>query len=253
MEFSFFGEQFVCTLHEMKEGITMADSTSFLDWLARWERSLPEAELEEIVSDPAGVAVVSVDLTRGFCCEGPLASPRVAGIIPAAVRVFQRVYDLGGRHFLLLQDTHAADALEFSAYPPHAVSGTAESETIDELKRLSFAALFVVMPKNSVSCDIGTDLGPWLEAHPGVTTFIVVGDCTDICVYLAAMYLRLRANVLGLRAVRVIVPADCVQTYDLPVRTAQELGALPHDGDLLHRVFLYHMALNGVEVVSCLA
>jgi hypothetical protein len=64
------------------------------------------------------------------------------------------------------------------------------------------------------------------------------------------MYLRLRANVLGLRQVRVIVPADCVQTYDLPVETAQELGALPHDGDLLHRVFLYHMALNGIEVVA---
>ena len=100
------------------------------------------------------------------------------------------------------------------------------------------------------SCDIGTDLGPWLEAHPAVTTFIVVGDCTDICVYLAAMYLRLRANVLGLRHVRVIVPADCVQTYDMSIATAEELGALPHDGDLLHRVFLYHMALNGIQVVA---
>ena len=226
------------------------DSKSFLDWLARWEKSLPVVRLNEVVSAPAQVAVVSVDLTRGFCCEGPLASPRVAGIIPAAVRLFRGVYDLGGRHFLLLQDTHDADAIEFSAYPPHAVGGTAESETIDELKGLPFSDLFVVMPKNSVSCDIGTDLGPWLEAHPVVTTFIVIGDCTDICVYLAAMYLRLRANVLGLRAVRVIVPADCVQTYDSPVHTAEELGALPHDGDLLHRVFLYHMALNGIEVVG---
>jgi len=28
------------------------------------------------------------------------------------------------------------------------------------------------------------------------------------------------------------------------------LGAMPHDGDLLHGVFLYHMAPNGVEVVA---
>jgi nicotinamidase-related amidase len=229
----------------------MADeSKPFLDWLVRWEAHLPELNAEEIISDPAQAALISVDLTNGFCCEGPLASPRVAAIVPAAVRLFRRAYDLGVRHFLLLQDTHDEDALEFSAYPPHAVAGTAESETIDELQGLPFADLFVIMPKNSVSCDIGTDLGPWLEAHPAVTTFIVVGDCTDICVYLAAMHLRLRANVLGLRDVRVVMPADCVQTYDLPVETAEELGALPHDGDLLHQVFLYHMALNGIQVVA---
>jgi nicotinamidase-related amidase len=227
-----------------------AESELFLDWLGRWEADLPELDVEEIVSDPAQAAVVSVDLTNGFCCEGPLASPRVAAIIPAAVRLFRRVHGLGVRHFLLLQDTHDADALEFSAYPPHAVAGTAESQTIDELKDLPFADLFTIMPKNSVSCDIGTDLRPWLEAHPAVTTFIVVGDCTDICVYLAAMYMRLRANVLGLRDARVVVPADCVQTYDLPVAAAEEVGALPHDGDLLHQVFLYHMALNGTQVVA---
>jgi hypothetical protein len=63
------------------------------------------------------------------------------------------------------------------------------------------------------------------------------------------MHLRLRANVMGLRDARVIVPANCVQTYDMPVETAAQFGILPHDGDLLHSVFLYHMALNGVEVV----
>jgi nicotinamidase-related amidase len=76
---------------------------------------------------------------------------------------------------------------------------------------------------------------------------IVVGDCTDLCVYQAAMHLRLRANAAGDRGFEVVVPEDCVQTYDLPVETAQRLGALPHDGDLLHGLFLYHLALNGVQ------
>jgi nicotinamidase-related amidase len=228
-------------------------SKPFLDWLARWEEGLPEEKLEEIVTDPTRVALASVDLTNGFCCEGPLASPRVAGIIPATVRLFQRAYDLGVRHFLLPQDTHDANALEFLAYPPHAVGGTSESDTVDELMALPFSDSFVIIPKNSVSCDIGTDLDPWLDAHPRVTTFIVVGDCTDICVYLMAMHLRLRANVLGMGDARVIVPADCVQTYDLSVEAAAQAGALPHDGDLLHSIFLYHMALNGVEVVAHLA
>jgi hypothetical protein len=41
-----------------------------------------------------------------------------------------------------------------------------------------------------------------------------------------------------------------VQTYDLPVDAAKSLGIPPHPGDLLHAVFLYHLALNGVEVVQ---
>lgn len=226
---------------------------TFLEWLARWEGNLPEVDLESVVSDPARVAMVSVDLVKGFCSEGPLASPRVAGIVPAVVSLFQRAHDLGVRYFILTQDTHDPDAIEFSAFPPHCVAGTAESETIDELNALPFANLFTVIPKKSISSSIGTALGTWLENHPEVTTFIVVGDCTDLCVYQAAMYLRLRANVLGQRDARVIVPADCVQTYDMTVETAEELGALPHDADLLHRVFLYSMALNGVEVVASVA
>jgi hypothetical protein len=59
-----------------------------------------------------------------------------------------------------------------------------------------------------------------------------------------------RANALGQENARIVVPANCVQTFDMPVETAEEIGAMPHDGDLLHRLFLYQMALNGVEVVA---
>ncbi|MDY6876111.1 MAG: isochorismatase family cysteine hydrolase [Chloroflexota bacterium] len=228
----------------------LAHSKPFLDWLGEWYAHLPVLDLSTVVKDPARVALVSQDLLKGFCNQGALASPRAASIVPGVLRLFQRVHDLGGRHFLLLQDTHDPDAVEFSAYPPHCVAGTEESEMIDELKALSFSDLFVTIPKNSTSSNIGTGLDAWLEAHPEVTDFIIVGVCTDICVYLAALHLRMRANVLGQRETRIIVPADCVQTYDTSVETAAELGALPHDGDLLHRIFLYHIALNGIQVVA---
>jgi len=227
-----------------------SNSKAFLDWLAGWERGLPEASLADVVSDPARVAVVSEDMIKGFCDEGALYSPRARGIVPAVVKLFQGAHQLGVRHFLLFQDTHDPDAIEFSAYPAHCVAGTTESETIDELTSLPFSDRFTIMPKNSISSAIGTDLDGWLEGHPDVTDFIVVGVCTDICIYLAALYLRTRANVLGQHEARIIVPADCVQTYDLPVETAAELGSLPHDGDLLHSTFLYHMALNDIEVVA---
>jgi hypothetical protein len=92
-------------------------------------------------------------------------------------------------------------------------------------------------------------LDGWLAAHPRVTTFLVAGDCTDLCVHQLAMHLRLRANALNLRDARVILPVDAVDTFDLPVPVAEEIGAMPHHGDLLHLIFLYNMAQNGVEVV----
>lgn len=223
---------------------------AFLEWLEEWEADLPTVELEDVITRPEQVAVVASDLIKGFCCVGPLASPRIAGIIPAAVRIFEQAHTRGVRHFLLLEDTHDPDAVEFSAYPPHAVAGSEESDTIDELDTLPFADQFTVFPKNTISSTVGTALVPWLEAHPDVTTFIVVGDCTDICVYQLAIDLRVRANALGQEEARIIVPADAVQTFDMPVETAKEVGAMPHDGDLLHRIFLYHMALNGVEVMA---
>jgi nicotinamidase-related amidase len=228
------------------------ESKPFLEWLFGWEETLPSAELEEIASDPSQVAVVSQDLLKGFCDVGPLSSERAARIVPAAVDVFRRAHDLGVRHFLLLQDTHDPEAVEFSAYPPHCVEGTEESETIDELQNLPFSGLFTILAKNSISSNVGTDLEPWLEDHPEVNTFIVLGVCTDICIYHAATYFRIRANVRGQEDARIVVPANCVETFDTPVGVAEEIGAMPHDGDLLHRLFLYQMALNGVEVVASL-
>jgi nicotinamidase-related amidase len=224
--------------------------SAFLEWLRAWEAALSPLDLAEAVDDPNRAAVVSEDLLKGFCDVGPLSSERAAGVVPAAVRLFERAHTLGVRHFLLFQDTHEAGAVEFSAYPPHCLEGTEESETIDELKELAFSELFKIFPKNTTSSSMGTDLAAWLSHHPDVDTFIVVGVCTDICVYQAAIHLRVRANALGQGEARIIVPADAVQTFDTPVEVAREIGAMPHDGDLLHRVFLYHMALNGIEVVS---
>jgi hypothetical protein len=64
------------------------------------------------------------------------------------------------------------------------------------------------------------------------------------------MHVRLRANQRQMRGVRVIVPVDTVDTFDTPVDLAARIGAVPHDAELLHLVFLYHMMLNGVEVAT---
>lgn len=228
------------------------DSRPFLSWLVRWYNHRPALDLAQVVAGAGGadrVAVMAVDVTVGFCSRGALASERVGGIVKPITRLFERAHELGVENFVLPQDTHSPDALEFGSYPPHCMRGTEESQTVPELKTLPFSDEYVIIEKNTISVSIGTVLDPWLDSHPDLTTFVVVGDCTDICVYQLAMHLRLRANAYQRKA-RVIVPIKGVDTFDIPVQVTEETGAMPHHGDLLHLIFLYHMAENGVEIAA---
>jgi nicotinamidase-related amidase len=231
-------------------------TTAFLEWVDGWLVRLPDASLRDKVIGPAGgperVAVMSVDLLVGFCSEGPLSSPRVGALVPRITDLFSRAYAAGVRQFVLTQDSHPPDAPEFREFGPHCITGTREADTVPELLALPFAHDFTVIRKRSLSSAESTELASWLEARPQLRRIIVVGDCTDLCVYQAAMHLRLRANAAGDAEFEVVVPADCVDTYDLPVEVATRLGVMPHDGELLHRLSLYHMALNGVQVVRSL-
>ena len=229
-----------------------AESRPFLKFLAKWQADLPSTTLNQAIPNPDQTAVICVDMINGFCHFGALSSPRVHSIIEPVVALFQLAHAAGVPHFLLTQDTHEPDAVEFGQFPPHCVRGTLEAETIPEIRSLPFFDQMVLFEKNSIQSGLNTGLNDWLAAHPQVDTFILVGDCTDLCIYQLAMHLRLDANARQLQR-RVILPADCSQTYDISVPLAAQIGALPHDGDLLHSIFLYHMVLNGVEVVASLA
>lgn len=228
-----------------------AGSAAFLDWLDEWYALLPVASLRRDAAVPAGgadrVAIMVVDLLVGFCSEGPLASPRVGALGPKAARFLAQAREAGVRHLLMARDAHPPDSPEFRAFPPHCIRGTREAEPIPELTALPFFNEAVSLPKGALNVGLGRELAAWQEAHPEVCCWIVIGDCTDLCVYHAAMHLRMQANAQG-RDVSIFVPAGLVDTYDLPVDAARRIGALPHDGDLMHRLFLYHMALNGISV-----
>jgi nicotinamidase-related amidase len=228
----------------------LEQATQFLAALSAWQRDLPSIEWSDLRPDAeqGHVVLFSVDMINGFCHEGVLSSPRVKNIIPAVVTAFERAYDIGVRDFVLAQDCHTPDAVEFADFPPHCQMNTSEAATIPELARLPFADSFQVVAKNSLNAFHGTRLEQWLDQHHDMRAAIVVGDCTDLCVHQMALHLKLYANAYNLQW-RVIVPENAVQTYDMPVATAQSIGSLPHDGDVMHLMFLYHMRLNGVEVV----
>jgi nicotinamidase-related amidase len=229
-------------------------SAPFLRYLDEFVAALPDRRLDEVIAAAGGperVAIVVVDVVNGFCRFGPLASERVGAIVPPIVRLLEAAQAAGVTRVATLRDSHDAQAPEFEQFAPHCQAGTPEAELVDELKGLPLADTFADVPKNATSAWHGQETFPaWVEAQEGsgVTTFIVAGDCTDLCVYQTAVPLRLKANAENRRPV-VIVPAATVDTYDLPVDVARALGTMAHDGDLLHAVFLYHLQLNGVQVV----
>ena len=233
----------------MDKLIDQSETGAFLSFLDGWMDNLKNWDGADIFSRPQNTAIFSVDMIKGFCNFGPLSGPRVAALIEPVTGLMTLAWNHDVRHIVLTQDTHEPDAVEFGSWPPHCIRGTAEAETIDEIKQLPFFEKMVKIEKNSINSGINGKLGNWLQQYPEIDTCIIVGDCTDLCVYQLAMYLRLDANERQLSR-RVIVPANCVDTYEMTVNDATKLGTLPHPGKLTHEFFLYHMALNGVEVCS---
>lgn len=227
-------------------------SREFLGWLRQYVSNLPTVDMDHITEaagGPGRVWVVGVDLIQGFCVSGPLAGDRVAAIVGPCVALIERAWEAGVRRVFLARDAHGPEAVEFGSWPAHCLAGTAESELVGELAAMPMASEFQVVDKNSLSALQDTELLRSVEAEGLPGAVICIGDCTDLCTYNLAMGFRLLANARNI-PLSVVVPADCVQTYHLAVDVAAEIGALPHDGDLLHDVFLYHLALNGCQVVA---
>jgi nicotinamidase-related amidase len=226
----------------------LQETAPFFEWLADWYDNLVPLSIEEAFPDPPRAAIMVADLILGFCRIGSLASPRIESIVPATVRLIEEAHAVGVRRFVLAQDTHSPNSPEFEAWPPHCIVGTAESRMVPELESLPFSGLFTIIEKNALSAGVDTDLEAWLTRNDDLRDFIVAGDCTDLCTYNLAMFVRMWANATNRQARRVIVDASAVQTYDLPVRAAGD--GFPHPGDFTHMYFLYHLALNGVLVAS---
>ena len=109
----------------------LRQSEPFLQSVTAWEAALPTRKLSEVAADPARTVLIAVDVTNGFCHAGPLASPRVKNIIAPIVALLESAFGAGVRQFVLPQDTHEPDAVEFGQFPPHCVRGTLEVTATD--------------------------------------------------------------------------------------------------------------------------
>ncbi len=193
---------------------------------------LPMLRLKDLQGKQA--ALVIVDMVNGFTREGALKSSRVEGLIPE-ITGLSKVCDSLDIPKLAFADCHTKASPEFDAYPAHCMAGTHEGEIVDEIRELGG---YVLIPKNSTNGFLEEEFHKWLEENQQVNTFIITGDCTDICVQQFATTLKAWFNMQDRKA-RVMVPMNAVETYDLGL----------HDGELVNLMALYNMMINGIEIV----
>lgn len=194
---------------------------------------LPDAGLKNL--QPDQTVFVIVDMINGFAREGALMSPRVEALIGETAKLSKACDELGITK-IAFADCHTKESPEFDSYPEHCIAGTSESEIVDELREIGGYTLF---RKNSTNGFLEESFQKWLNGNAGINTFIITGDCTDICVQQFAVTLKTWFNMQNRRA-RVIVPVNAVETYDMGI----------HDGDLVNVMALYNMMINGVELVA---
>ncbi|ABX42137.1 cysteine hydrolase family protein [Lachnoclostridium phytofermentans] len=194
---------------------------------------LPTIRLEDLQRKQT--TLIIVDMINGFTREGALKSPRVEGLIPEIAKLSKACDELQIIK-LAFADCHTEESPEFGAYPVHCMVGTSEGEMVDELKEIGG---YTLISKNSTNGFIEEEFQKWFKENEHINTFIITGDCTDICVQQFAVTVKTWFNMQNKKA-RVIVPVNAVETYDLGL----------HDGGLMNIVALYNMMINGIEVVA---
>jgi nicotinamidase-related amidase len=241
--------------------VQMEKANAFLAYMSQQLADTPTLSLSDLVQkagSPDRVFLVFVDIIKGFCEAGALASRRVNEMVEPVTKLAYQLLGQGlpNENLIFLNDYHPANAVEFHTFAPHCIGGTVEAEVVEPLKAIQERPGARTFRKNATNGmfginDQGTRFFEWLEQvfDQGPSVFVVVGDCTDLCIYQNAMGIRLFANEKNAQA-HVIVPQTHVKTYDMPIESAKQLGIWAHDADLMDLMFLYHMKLNGIEVVS---
>lgn len=195
--------------------------------------ALPTMSLSEL--SPEKTALIVVDVVNGFIREGAMSSPLIESIIPTVAALMESCKSRG-IPVAAFADCHKEGCAEFASFPPHCLENTSESELADELKAVGG---YLLIKKNSTNGFHEEQFKTFLSGIPDTDTFIVTGDCTDICVLQFCLALKTWFTKQD-KQVRIIVPVNCVETYDAPY----------HDADFMNIAAYKLMKDSGVAFVS---
>ena len=156
--------------------------------------------------------LIVVDMVNGFVRDGALHDEEIAKVIPRQIELIKQA-KAEGKAIIFIKDTHDENAVEFERFGgSHCVKGTNEAELVDELKPYENDEDTFVIEKNSTSFMEAPDFRRFIEEHPEIIEFDIVGCCTDICDFNGAMGL---ANYLDQwnRKHVIRVHEDAIATY----------------------------------------
>ncbi len=180
--------------------------------------------------------LIIIDMVNGFMVEGPMADASIRNIIGNIIELI-KCFKQTDSPILAFLDRHPEDAKEFSAYPAHCVTGTSESEWVDELKPYSNDVQFI--EKNSVNGFLSPQFQEWLKKEGSFREYVITGCVTDICVLQFASTLQAYIHQHNLDSI-VTVAANAVDTFDAPHHPKKEF----------HEFALTLMKQYGINVVE---
>jgi len=195
-------------------------------------RGLPQMDVSELV--PEKTALIIVDLVNGFVREGAMASPLIEDIVPNIARLAAE-FKSRGIPVAALADCHKENCAEFKSFPVHCLENTSESELVEELADFGCYTI----KKNSTNGFHEKEFMHALVSNPSVTNFVIVGDCTDICVMQLCLTLKTWFTAQN-RQSEIILPLNCVETYDAP----------GHNADFMNIAAYKLMKDSGIKFVS---
>lgn len=180
-------------------------------------------------------ALIVIDMIKGFTSIGPLQSPRISAQIPEVYEIMEKCIEKD-IPIVFFADNHSINCPEFKYLPPHCIKGTVQSEEVDKLKEIDS---YTLIPKNSTNGFLEPEFQEWLKRNCHITTFIVVGNCTDICVLQFCLTLKANFNRINKES-QIIIPLNAVDTYDSD----------SHNADLMNIFAIYNLKLNGSKIVK---
>ena len=201
-----------------------------LNYLKNNLNNLPMKNLSDL--DLSKTELFIVDINNGFAKEGALYSPRIENLINPIVN-FTKSVSNDIKNIIAFTDYHTLDSIELLSYPKHCIEDTLECEIVDELKDIKNIK---IIEKNSTNGFFALEN----LNFENIDNIIIVGDCTDICIYQLAITLKSYFNQHNINK-NIIVPVNLVDTYHVDNS---------HPAELLNIVFLNSMIQNGIEVVK---
>lgn len=197
----------------------MKDISFELSSYAESLNSKPEMSLKDYSNNDT--ALIVVDVINGFTIVGALSSERVTQIIGKVGKLMRSAIERS-IDIVFFADGHTKDSTEFKSFPPHCLINTTESEVVEELKAIGH---YTLIEKNSTNGYHAPKFKQYLKDNPNVKNFIVCGDCTDICVLNLCLSLKTAFDQDD-KECNVIVPMQCVETFDAPSHSAELMNVM---------------------------